>query len=126
MGFVAEALWLMKLRRYDQAARLLEKHLEDKDLKQSSKSSLMSWVGECYLQAEDRKKAGRWFELASKANSESMDLTGDERQSRILKDLELAMDCYRAEDDIAGIGRLASLRDTLMPRPVAAGTTLTL
>ena len=114
MGFVAEALWLIKIKRYHDAAKLLEKHLTDQDLKQSSKSSLMSWIGECYLKAEDRKNAGRWYELASKAASESRDLPEAERQNRVLKELEEAMECYKAEDDISGIGRLASLRDSLI------------
>ncbi len=117
MGFVAESLWLIKIRRYHEAAKLIEKHLTDPDLKQSSKSSLMSWMGECYLKAEDRKNAAHWFELASRAASESRDLPESERQSRVLKELEEAMECYKAEDDIAGIGRLASLRDSLIRRP---------
>lgn len=117
MGFVVDALWLIKIKRYNQAAKIIEKHLSDQDLKQSSKSSLMSWVGECYLKAEDRKNAARWFELASRAASESRDLPETERQSRVIGELEQAMECCKAEDDIEGIGRLASLRDSLMRRP---------
>ena len=117
MGFVAEALWLIKIRRYHEAAKLLEMHLNDQDLKQSSKSSLMAWAAECYLKADDLRSAGRWFELASKAASESRDLPESERQSRVMKELEQAMECYRAEDDTEGIGRLALLKDTLMRRP---------
>ncbi len=77
----------------------------------------MSWTGECYLKAEDMRKAGRWFELASRAASEAGDLSEGEREDRVMKELEQAMECYRTEDDIEGIGRLASLRDSLMRRP---------
>jgi tetratricopeptide (TPR) repeat protein len=119
MGFVAEAIWLIKIRRYQEAAKLLERHLSDADLKQSAKSGLMSWIGECYLKAEDRRNAGRWFEQASKAASESQDLEAGEKQSRILKELEEAMECYKSEDDISGIARIASLRDSLIKSPLS-------
>ena len=114
MGFVGQALWLIKQHQFDSAAKMLEAHLNDKDLKHSSKSSIMSWIGECYFKAEDRSKAGKWYEMAGRTALESSELSDKERSERALREFEQAMDCYRFVDDIEGLGRLAYLRETVL------------
>lgn len=114
MGFVGQALWLIKQRQFDSAAKMLEAHLNDKDLKHSSKSSIMSWIGECYFKSEDRSRAGKWYEMAGRTALESSELSDKERSERALREFEQAMDCYRFVDDIEGLGRLAYLRETVL------------
>src|SRR5579875_2215125 len=113
MGFMADALLLIRLRKYDEAAKLLEKHVYDPNLKESSRTGLMSWVGDCYLKAEDRRKAARWFELAGNAALQCKDLSQFEREKRAMTEFEHAMNCYETEYDVEGMKRVATLKYSL-------------
>jgi tetratricopeptide (TPR) repeat protein len=110
MGFFTDSLYLMKLGRYLSAAELLESHLKDENLKQSSRSNVMAILGDCYLKLGDRREAGRWFELSAKTALQSDDLSQIEKEELALREFEEAMECYKKDDDIDGMGRLASLK----------------
>jgi hypothetical protein len=115
MGFVIEAMQLMKMNSFEAAAKMLEAHLNDTGLKPSAKVGLMSWISECYLKGEDRVQAAKWAELAGKAALSCKDIPSEERTRRAREEFERALGYYEAVNDITGMGRLASLKYGLNP-----------
>jgi hypothetical protein len=110
MGFVSEALQLMKMNNFADAAKLMEAHLNDSDLKPSAKVSIMSWISECYAKAEDRQSAGRWSEQAGRAALACQSIPRFEKMKKAREEFEVAMGHYEAVNDVKGMGRMASLK----------------
>lgn len=115
MGFVAEAMLLTKTNNFGAAAKLLESHVNDSALKQSSKIGLMSWIAECYLKSEEKAQAAKWYELAGRAALECKDIPRYEKIKRAKEEFEHAMTYYEAVNDFNGMGRMASMKYGLDP-----------
>jgi hypothetical protein len=113
LGFIAEAMWLLSRKKYIEAAKLLESHMNDQELKPSAKIGILSWIGECYLKAGNTAKAGTWFELAGKAALDCKDLPQSEKEQRAIVEFEQAISHYQAVDDMEGMSRVASLKYAL-------------
>jgi hypothetical protein len=110
MGFVSEAMQLIKMNNFDAAAKILESHLNDSGLKPSAKVGLMSWISECYLKQDDRGNAAKWAEQAGRAALTCKDMPSDEKKRRAREEFERALSYYEAINDISGMGRLATLK----------------
>jgi hypothetical protein len=115
MGFVSEAMQLIKMNNFEAAAKMLESHLNDPGLKPSAKVGLMSWISECYHKREDKENAARWAEQAGRAALACKDMSSDERARRAREESERALSYYEAINDVSGMGRLASLKYGLHP-----------
>jgi len=113
LSFMAEAMWLMKKNNYATAARILESHLRDSDLRPSAKIGIMAWIAECHLKAKDHGLAARWFKLAGSATLKCDELMPWEKKKRAIQEFDLALSHYEAIDDIDGISRVATLRYSL-------------
>ena len=116
MGFVADSLNLIRLNRYEAAAKLIERHLEDQEITRASKIGLMSWIGECYLRMEDRGRAARWFEAAGRSALSCTELSEVERERRAMLEFEQALSLFEAVSDLDGMKRVASAKYSLMTR----------
>lgn len=110
MGFVSEALQLMKMNNYAEAAKLMEAHLNDADLKPSAKIGIMSWIAECYAKSDDRAQAGRWSEQAGRAALACQSIPKFEKMKKAREEFEIAMGHYEAVNDVKGMGRMASMK----------------
>ncbi len=115
MGFVADALWQIKLGDYRSAAALLETHLKDEGLKPVSKVSLMEWAADCYCKCEEHGEAAKWFELAGQTVLECPGVAPFESKRKAATFFERALDCHRSINDIQGIKRTAALKYSLTP-----------
>jgi len=117
MGFVSEALQLMKMNNYSEAAKLMESHLSDLDLKPSAKVSIMSWISECYAKSDDRQSAGRWSEQAGRTALACQSIPKFEKMQKAREEFEIAMGHYEAVNDVKGMGRMASLKYGMTTNP---------
>lgn len=106
-------MWLIKKNNYATAAKLLESHLNDSDLKQSAKIGIMAWIGECYMKARDHKQAGKWFESAGRAALDCKELMPWEKRKRAIEEFDQAITHYQAIDDLEGMGRVAVAKYSL-------------
>jgi hypothetical protein len=110
MGFVAEALFLMKSNKFSSAAKLLESHVNDQTIKPTAKIGIMAWIGECYLKSEDPGEAAMWFEKAGRSALACKDLSPGEKRKRAMLEIDQAITYYEAVDDVKGMGRMAALK----------------
>lgn len=110
MGFVSEAIQLMKMNNFGEAAKMLESHLNDQGLKPSAKVGMMSWISECYQKLEDRVKAAKWAEQAGRAALACRDMPREEKVKRAREEFERALSYYETINDVNGMGRMASLK----------------
>lgn len=110
LGFLSDALALMKMRQYLEAAKLMQSHLNDPDIIPSAKIGLMSWIGECYAKSENRHEAGHWYEEAGRAALACKTIPESEKMRKARDELEVALAHYEAINDLKGMGRVASLK----------------
>ena len=110
MSFVSEAIQLMKMNNFGEAAKMLETHLNDQGIKPSAKIGMMSWISECYQKTEDRAQAARWAEQAGRAALACKDMPKGEKMKRAREEFERALSYYEAVNDVNGMGRMASLK----------------
>ncbi|MHB1907620.1 MAG: hypothetical protein ACYCQJ_01965 [Nitrososphaerales archaeon] len=110
LGFISDAMLLMKTGNFERTAKLLESHLSDSDLKPSAKIGIMAWIADCYLKIGDQGRAARWLESAGKAALDCKDIPAQEKKRRALDAFERALGCYEIADDLKGMGRMASLK----------------
>jgi TolA-binding protein len=110
LGFLSDALALMKMRQYLEAAKLMQSHLNDHDIIPSAKIGLMSWIGECYAKAENKSEAGHWYEEAARAALACKTIPESEKIRKAKDELEVALAHYEAINDRKGMGRVASLK----------------
>ncbi len=115
MGFVSEAMLLMKMNSFEAAAKMLESHLNDAGLKSSAKVGIMSWISECYLKRNDKEQAAKWAEQAGKAALACTGMSIEEKTRRAREEFERALGYYEAINDVTGMGRLATLKYWLHP-----------
>lgn len=113
MGFIAEALWQIKQGEYRTAAKVLSDNLHENGLNPVSKISLMEWIAECYNKCDEGIEAAKWFELASKATLDCVDLPHLEKKRKAVRELEKAIECYKVTNDLEGIKRVTRLKFTL-------------
>jgi len=113
MGFVEEALLLIKAGDHRTAAKVLREHVDDPDLKKAARINIMEWIGESYSKCDDKGNAAIWYEKAGKAVLETKEMASFERKKKALQDFEKAMDCYKSEDDKDGIRRVSVLKYSL-------------
>ena len=117
MGFVSEAMQLMKINNYAAAAKLMESHLSDSDIKASAKIGIMSWIAECYSKSDDRQAAAKWFEQAGRAALACETISSADRAHQAREEFERAMILYEAVNDVKGMGRMATMKYGLKPSP---------
>ena len=113
MGFMSEAIVQIRMKNYAVATKILSAHLNDLGLKQSSRITLMEWIGECFANAGERTKAAAWFENAARSILECSEIPKFDKRQRAIKDIEKAFDAYSSEDDLNGIKRIAVFRHSL-------------
>jgi hypothetical protein len=114
MGFIAESIFLMKRNQFGAAARLLESHVNDPELKPASRIGIMAWIGECYVKSEELKRAANWFEKAGRTALICKELAKEVREKRAISEFEQAIAYYEAVDDISGMSRAAALKYSLL------------
>jgi hypothetical protein len=114
MGFVAESIFLMKRNKFGPAAKLLEYHLNDAELKPAARIGIMAWIGECYVKAENLQTAAKWFELAGKTALTCDGLQKEDRKKRALSEFDQAIAYYEAVDDVPGMSRVAALKYAIL------------
>ncbi len=102
------------MKNYDVATRILSSHLNDPGLKQSSRVTLMEWIGECFTKLGDRARAAVWFEKAARSTLECEDIPKFDKRQRAIEDIEKAFDAYSSQDDLNGIKRIAVIKHSLM------------
>ena len=110
MGFVAEALAQIKTGDYHSAAKTLEEHVNDVDLKADSKVNIMEWIGECYSKCDEPKNSALWYERSGRLILESKEMPSFERNKKAIQDFEKAMESCKVANDVEGIKRLAGLK----------------
>jgi hypothetical protein len=110
MGFFSEAMLLIKMNKFDAAAKLMESHLDDRDLKPSARVGIMSWISECYAKADDRQRAAEWSEKSGRAALSCKDMPEQEKLKKAREEFETALAHYESINDVSGMGRIASLK----------------
>ncbi len=113
MGFIAEALFLIKRNNFSSAAKLLQYHVNDAGLKPASRIGIMAWIGECYLKAENLESAANWFERAGNTALACRYIPQTEREKRAKSEFEQAINYYGAIDNIKGMARVAAIKYSL-------------
>ncbi len=113
MGFVEEALLLIKAGDHRTAAKILTEHVDDPDLKKVARINVMEWIGESYSKCDEKGDAAIWYEKAGNAILETKEMASFERKKKALQDFERAMDCYKSENDKDGIRRVSVLKYSL-------------
>jgi len=68
-----------------------------------------------YSKDEEPGEASKWFENAARAILESPDIPQIERKRKAIKDIDKAVDCDKARNNIEGIKRLTKLKFSLSP-----------
>jgi hypothetical protein len=110
MGFISEAMQLIKMNNFEAAANMLESHLNDPGIKPSAKVGIMSWISECYQKREDKLQAAKWSEKAGRAALACKDMSTEEKTRRAREEFERALGYFEAVNDVNGMGRLATLK----------------
>ena len=113
MGFVEEALLLIKAGDHRAAAKILTEHVDDADLKKLARINVMEWIGESYSKCDEKDDAAVWFEKAGKAYLETKEIASFERKKKALQDFERALDCYKSDNNKNGIKRVSVLKYSL-------------
>lgn len=113
LSFIAEAMWLMKRNNHSSAAKLLESHANDSDIRPDAKIGLFAWIADCYTRVQDHRQAAKWFELAGKAALDASQLMPWEKRRRAISEFDEALRHYEAIDDIQGMSRVAAIRYSL-------------
>jgi hypothetical protein len=115
MGFISDALEQIKLKRYKSAATILEQNLNNQGLKPSARVELMEWTADCYSKEGEPEMASKWFESAARAALEARDIPQIERKPKAVKDVDRAIECLNAKNDLEEIKRLSKFKYSLAP-----------
>lgn len=116
MGFVSDALEQIRLKQYKSAASIIEQNLNNQGLKPSARVELMEWTADCYAKGSEPETAAKWFENAAKAALDARDIPETERKPKAIKNLDLAIECLNAKDNLDEIKRLTKLKYSLAPK----------
>jgi hypothetical protein len=113
LGFIADALTLIRQKQYESAAKALTEHVNDADIKATSRISLMEWIAECYSKTDNKHEAARWLESAAKSALACDDYSDYEKKRVAMRQLEQAIDYYYTENDTQGFKRVTALKHSM-------------
>jgi hypothetical protein len=113
LGYIADALNLIRSKQYESAAKALMDHVNDSDVGPSSRISIMEWIAECYTKTDNRAEAARWSETAARSAMDCEELSDYERRRIVLRQLEQAMELYYRENDTQAFKRVSALKHSV-------------
>jgi hypothetical protein len=115
LSYIAEAITQIRQGDFESAAKILSGHLRDEGMRPDSKLSLMEWIADCYAKSQNRREAGRWFELAAEAARDCRQMAEYQRKRKAVYELSQALECYLADNNVEGIRRVSRLKYLLNP-----------
>jgi tetratricopeptide (TPR) repeat protein len=110
LGNITEAIEAYRRNDWRGAARLLEEELKNPQLKHENRIEVCEWIGQCYEGLEEYEDAGIWYEWAAKYTLEDQTKTTSARIASAVKEIDRAMECYKAEGDLNLIKHASAIK----------------